>query len=156
MTFPSAVDRRLLEVAPVGLVAAAGSIAIALDAEGRRSAHLFWLTLVLAETTVALIFRRRHPGGALAGILAAYLVFDAPAVTTAPLVLALLTVATISEARRTAFAALASVGVAIATPIVHGDSSGLASGLTVVAVPAAAALGTYLRGRVDTAPSASV
>src|SRR5262245_40098341 len=75
MTFPYAVNRRLLELAPAGLVAAAGAIAIALDTgQGRRSTHLFWLTLVLAETTVALLFRRRHPGAALAGILVAYLV----------------------------------------------------------------------------------
>src|SRR6516164_9258337 len=118
MTFPYAVNRRLLDLAPAGLVAAAGSIAIALDtAQGRRSTHLFWLTLVLAETTVALLFRRRHPGAALAGILAVYLVVDAPAVTTAPLLLALLTMATMSGPRRTALAALASTGVAIATPI---------------------------------------
>src|SRR5262249_50275475 len=95
-------------------------------------------------------------GAALAGILAAYLVFDAPAVTTAPLLLALLTVATMNGPRRTAFAALASAGVAIATPIVHGGSDGLVSGLTAVRGLAAAVLGTYLRGRIDTALSASV
>jgi ABC-2 type transport system ATP-binding protein len=152
MTFPFAVNRRLLELAPAGLVAAAGAIAITLDTgQGRRSTHLVWLTLVLAETTVALLFRRRHPGAALTGILVAYLVVDAPAVTTAPLLLALLTVATMSGQKRTALAALASAGVAIATPIVHGDSGGLVSGLTVVAALAAAALGTYLRGGVGTA-----
>ena len=151
MTFPYAVNRRLLDLAPAGLVAAAGSIAIALDtAQGRRSTHLFWLTLVLAETTVALLFRRRHPGAALAGILVAYLLVDAPAVTTAPLLLALLTLATISGQRRTALAALASAGVVIATPIVHGGSGGLVSGLTVAAALAAAVLGTWLRGRAGT------
>ena len=149
MTFPYAVNRRLLDLAPAGLVAAAGSIAIALDtAQGRRSTHLFWLTLVLAETTVALLFRRRHPGAALAGILVAYLLVDAPAVTTAPLLLALLTM---SGPRRTALAALASAGVAIATPIIHGGSGGRLSGLTVVAALAAAVLATSLRGRVDSA-----
>ena len=148
MTFPYAVNRRLLDLAPAGLVAAAGSIEIALDtAQGRRSTHLFWLTLVLAETTVALLFRRRHPGAALAGILVAYLLVDAPAVSTAPLLLALLTM---SGPRRTALAALASAGVAIATPIVHGGSGGLLSGLTVVAALAAAVLGTWLRGRAGT------
>jgi ABC-2 type transport system ATP-binding protein len=151
MTFPSALNRRLLELAPAALVAAVGAIAIALDAgQGRRSTHLFWLTLVLVESTIALLFRRRHPGGALAGILVAYLVVDAPAVTTAPLLLALLTVATISGPRRTALAALTSVGVVIATPIVHGGSGSLVVGLTVVAALAAAGIGMYLRGRAGT------
>ena len=152
VTLAYPVNRRLLELAPAGVVAAAGSIAIALDTgQGTRSTHLFWLTLVLVETTVALLLRRRHPGAALAGIVVAYLVVDAPAVTTAPLLLALLTVATISGPRRTALAALTSAGAVIATPIVHGGSGGLVSLLTAVAVLAAAALGTFRRGRVDSA-----
>jgi ABC-2 type transport system ATP-binding protein len=151
MTFPAAANRRLVDLAPTALVAAVGSMAIALDAGGRRSTHLFWLTLVLAETTAALLFRRRHPGAALAGILLAYLLVDAPTVTTAPLLLALLTVASVRGQRTTVAATLATAAVVTAAPILHGDSGRAVSGLTVFAVLAAAGLGTYLRGRAESA-----
>jgi hypothetical protein len=67
----------LLHAAPVAVTAVYGAWWIAAHAGGGRgSAHTLWQSLALAETLVALLLRHRKPVGALAGILAAYLLVD--------------------------------------------------------------------------------
>ena len=111
---------RAFTVAPVALIVSAGVLTIALKAtQGPRSSHIYWLTLVLVESAVALLLRRRHPMLALGGVLATYLVFDYPAISTAPVLLALFTVAIVSSAGKTVGVALLTVLVIIATPLLQ-------------------------------------
>jgi hypothetical protein len=54
--------QRGVEVAPVVAVVVVGAVLIAFDTDaGLRGAHKVWLSVVLAESVVALLFRRRHP-----------------------------------------------------------------------------------------------
>ncbi len=70
---------RVLYLARVVVIAACGAWWIAAHAGGGRAAtHTLWQSLTLTEITVALLLRGRKPTGALASILAAYLVFDLP------------------------------------------------------------------------------
>ena len=96
------VDGRAFTVVPVAVIAAMGVATIALKAsQGPRSSHIYWLSLVLSESAVALLLRRRHPTAALAGVLATYLVFDFPAISAAPVLLALFTVSLVSRRAKT-------------------------------------------------------
>src|SRR5262249_38853429 len=115
----------------------------------------YWLTLVLAENAVALLFARRHPIGALAGVLATFFAFDNPATMALPLALALLTVMTAVAGRRTALAALVTALVVVVAPILHRDSSAPArAAIGLLAVALIATLGRRLRRQQDL-PNAS-
>jgi hypothetical protein len=138
----------MLFVAPVAAIAAWGAVWIALHAGGggRGSAHTLWQSVALAETAVALLMRGRKPIGALAGILAAYLLFDLDPLTLPPMLLALLTVAMIRDRRAVAIATAAAVVVIAAKPYVHGDAVVPWSSLAqLAAAGAAASAGLYLR-----------
>ena len=71
---------------------------IALHApQARGFTHPLFQSLALAENPVALVLRRHKPVGALAVILTVYALVDLESITLLPLVLALLTVATVSD-----------------------------------------------------------
>src|SRR5215831_8626454 len=112
--------KRVLDVAPVVAVVVVGALLIAFDSgSATRGAHKIWLSIVLAESAVALLFRRRHPVGALAGVLATFVFFDAPAVSLLPMLVAVFTVVT-SRPRGTVFvAAAAGVAAVLVTPLIH-------------------------------------
>ena len=143
------LNRRFLDLAPVGLVVVVGALTIALYAtQGPRSTHVYWLTLVLAENAVALLLRRRHPTGALAGVLATFFAFDYPATMALPLALALLTVMTTATEQRAAAIGLVTAVVVVLIPILilHRDSSApVRAAIGVLAVALIATLGRYLR-----------
>jgi hypothetical protein len=147
-------------IAPAAAAAVIGATAIALNSEpGRGSTHQFWQSVVLLESTAALLYRRRHPGAALAAILAGYLAFDVLDTAAAALVVALFTVAVVSEPRRAAVATGSALAVVLVAPVLHGDSS--ASMLTIVVAIGmllAAALGqaAYARSAPAAAQSRSV
>ena len=138
----------LLNAGPVVVIAAYGAWWIAAHAGGgRAAAHTLWQSLTLTEITVALLLRGRKPTGALAGILAAYLIFDLPWLTLPPMLFALLTVAAVRGHRTVIVAAAATAAVITAGPYLHGDK-GTFAGYTLpllAAAGAAVAIGTYLR-----------
>jgi len=123
----------LRSIAPVALAALVGGVVIAIHAEqAGRSAHIAWLTVALAESTVALLFRDRHPVGALAGVLGGYLIFDFPATAVVPLAIALYTVVKRLDRRWAAIAVIASAAVVLATPAIHGSRTGSGPDASVV------------------------
>jgi ABC-2 type transport system ATP-binding protein len=142
-----APQRAILGFAPVVAFLAAGAAIIPFEAGStRHSTHLVWITIVVAESAAALLLRRQHPRAALAGILAAYAVFDFPPISLPAALLALLTLATVSVRRTTLAATVASWTVFLATPIVHGDSISATLGtLAVLAAGLAALAGNRLR-----------
>ena len=113
-------SQKVLHIAPVVVVVVVGALLIAFDTgAGPRSTHKIWLGVVLAESAVALLFRRRHPVGALAGVLTTFVLFDAPAVSLLPLLVALFTVVG-SRPRLTGVAAVGvSVGAVVAAALLH-------------------------------------
>jgi hypothetical protein len=120
-------------IAPVAVAALVGVAVIAVHAQqSGRSAHLVWLTVALVESTVALLFRGRHPMGALAGVLAGYLIFDFPATVVVPLAIALYTVVRSVDRRRAIIAVIATAAVVLVTPTVHAGRTGSASNASVV------------------------
>jgi hypothetical protein len=121
MDSPHQIRRTRLDVVPAGLVAGAGALTIAFSANGgRHGAHPFWLAAVLAESVVAVLYRRRHPFVSLAGVLAAYVVSDALALILLPLFLVL---AVISATERLTFlAGVAAIAVVVSAPALQGDS----------------------------------
>jgi len=123
---------RVLYLAPVVVIAAYGAWWIAAHAGGGR---------------VALLLRGHKPAGALAGILAAYLIFDLPWLTLPPMLFALLTVAAVRGHRTVIVAAAATAAVITAGPYLHGDSGSFASYTLPLLAAAGAAVtaGTYLR-----------
>jgi hypothetical protein len=134
-------SNRLINLAPVAAVALIGLVAVTLTTSNasHRGGHPIWLALVLTETTVAMLLRRRHPVGALAGVLVASLLFDVLSLVVAPALLALFTVAQ-RRSRATAVAAGAlTAAVLVLTPAVHGDST---RPMLVALLVAAAALAT--------------
>ena len=150
---------RVLYLAPVMAFAAYGAWWIAAHAGGGRAAtHPLWQSLTLAEITVALLLRGRKPAGALAGILAAYLIFDLPWLTLPPMLFALLTVAAVRGHRTVTVAAAAVAAVITAGPYLHGDRGSFAGyTLTLLAAAGAAvAVGTYLRRARPRAVSAAL
>jgi hypothetical protein len=124
-TLPAwSTGRRLLDLVPATLVALTGALTITLyAAQGPRSGHIYWLTLALAENVTALGLLRRHPAGALAGVLATFLLFDNPATMALPVAVALLAVAAVASRRSAGLAATATAVVVVAAPILHRDSS---------------------------------
>ena len=142
--------RIALYAAPVIVIALYGALWIALHAGGGRgSAHTFFQSLALAETVVALFLRRRKPVGALAGIVAVYLVFALDPLLLPAVLFALLTVA-VERDRRTAVIAAAATAVAtVAWPYIGGRAVSFAghSLPRLAAFGIAAAAGMYLRQR---------
>jgi len=101
--------RMVAYAAPVVVIALYGALWIGLHAGGGRgSTHTFFQSLALAETVVALLLRRRKPVGALAGILAVYLVFALDPLLLPAVLFALLTVAMERDLRTAALAAAAT------------------------------------------------
>jgi hypothetical protein len=113
---------RILHAAPVPVTALYGALWIGLHAgSGRASAHTLWQSLALAETLLALLLRHRKPAGALAGTLAAYLIFDLDPLLLPGVLVALFTVAATRHRTTMALAATATAAVIIAMPYLHGD-----------------------------------
>jgi hypothetical protein len=120
-------------IAPVAVSVLVGVVLIALHAQqAGRSAHIVWLTVALAESTVALVFRGRHPMSALAGVLAGFLVFDFPATVIVPLAIALFTVVRKSSRRRATMAVVATAAVVLAAPAIHAGRTGSGPNASVV------------------------
>ena len=142
---------RLLYAAPVVVVAGYGAWWIAAHTGGGRAAtHTLWQTLTLTEVTVALLLRGRKPVGALAGILAAYLIFDLPWLTLPPLLFMLLTVAAIRDRRTAAIATAVVAAVIAAGPHLQRDPASFA-GYSLPLLAAAGvvvAAGMYARARM--------
>jgi hypothetical protein len=114
------------DLAPIVVIAACGAWWIAAHAGGGRAAtHTLWQSLTLTEITVALLLRGRKPAGALAGILAAYLIFDLPWLTLPPMLFALLTVAAVRDHRMVTVASAAAAAVITAVPYLHGGQGQL-------------------------------
>jgi membrane-bound metal-dependent hydrolase YbcI (DUF457 family) len=138
---------RMLYAAPVVVFAGYGGWWIAAHAGGGRAAtHTLWQSLTVTEITVALLLRGRKPAGALAGILAAYLVFDLPWLTLPPMLFALLTVAAV-RGHRTVSVTATAAAVITAGPYLHGDKGSFAGDTLplLAAAGVAVAVGTYLR-----------
>ena len=132
-------------LAPVLLVVAWGVAWIGFHALQHVGAHTLFQTLALAESVIALLLRRRKPGGALAGILIAYFAFQLDPLLLPPLLIALLTMATVTE-RRTALLATAATAIAVvALPLTGRGPIDLAGYLLprLLAVAAAAAIGLW-------------
>ena len=135
--------QRVLHIAPVVAVVVVGALLIAFESgSAARGAHKIWLGIVLAESAVALLFRRRHPVGALTGVLATFVFFDAPAVSLLPMLVAAFTVVTLRP-RQTAFVAAAACVVAVlVTPLLHRDGLNVGHQALVPLVALALALAT--------------
>jgi hypothetical protein len=139
---------RMLDAAPVVVIALYGALWIALHAgDGRGSAHTLWQSLAFAEAVLTLLLRRRKPAGALAGILAVYLLTDLGPLLLPTVLFALLTVAAIRDHRTVALATTAAVTVIAATPYLHGDTVAFPGYglLRLAAAGAAVGAGLYLR-----------
>jgi hypothetical protein len=139
-------------VAPVAVIAVYGALWIALHAGGgRQSAHTFFQSLALAECVLALLLRRRKPVAALAGILAAYLLFSLDPLLLPAVLFALFTMAAARDNRTVAVAVAATVtALALATGhYLRGEAVNFAGyGLPrLAAVGIAVAAGMYLRER---------
>jgi CBS-domain-containing membrane protein len=107
--------------------------------------HTVFLSIVLAENAFALLFRRRHPVGALVGVLAAYFVFDALKISLLPIALAVATVATSTSRRVLAIASAATALVMLAVPVHRDHYDFWHTGLPLLIVGAALAVATYVR-----------
>lgn len=144
-----AARNRLLYIAPVVLVAAVGLTWIALHASaGRGQTHTLFQLLALAESVAALLLRRRKPAGALAGILAAYLLFDLEPVLGLAVLLALLTLTMAGSRRAAVLGAAATTVAVVALPYLHGDHTTVAASLArAAAVGGTVAAGAWIRAR---------
>ncbi len=143
---------QILHATPVAVTALYGALWIALHAGGgRASAHTLWQSLALAETLLALLLRHRKPAGALAGILAAYLLFALDPLLLPGVLFALCTVA--ATRHRTTLALAATAAAIAAMPYLHGDPASLPGYLLprLAAAAIAAAAGAWLHARPDTA-----
>jgi|GEM_PF-1804713 len=141
--------RMVLYTAPV-VIALYGALWIALHADGGRgSTHTFFQAIALVESVLALLLRRRKPVGALAGILAVYLLFSLDPLLLPAVLFALLTVATARGSRTVAIAATVTA-LALATGgFLRGEAVSFAgySLPRLAAVGITVAAGTYLRMR---------
>jgi hypothetical protein len=144
----------LLRTAPVAVTAVYGAWWIAAHAGGGRvSAHTLWQSLALAETLLALLLRYRKPVGALAGILAAYLLLALDPLLLPGVLVALFTVAATRRRRTMALAVIATAAVITAMPCLHGDPISLSRYLLprLAAAAIAAVAGVWLHARRGTA-----
>jgi hypothetical protein len=115
----------------------------------RGSAHTLFQSLALAEATLALLLRGRKPVGALAGILAVYLLFALDPLLLPAVLFALLTVAVERDRRTAVIAAAAAAAATAAWPFIGGRAVSL-TGHTLPRLAAfgiAVAAGMYLRQR---------
>jgi hypothetical protein len=134
-----------VQLAPVLLVAAWGVAWIASHTSQHTVVHTLLQTLALTESVIALLLRRHKPGGALIGILVAYLFFQLDPLLLPPLLIALFTVATLTD-RRTALLATAGATTAVAAlPLTGRGSVDLAGYLLprLLAVASAATIGLW-------------
>ena len=136
---------------PALLVAAWGVAWIGFQVLQHVGAHTLFQTLALAESVIALLLRRRKPVGSLLGILIAYFAFQLDPLLLPPLLIALFTVATLSERRAVLPATAAAATAVAALPLTGRASVDLAGYLLprLLAVAAAAAIG--LLGHTRTA-----
>lgn len=144
--------RMTLYAAPVIVIALYGALWIAWHAGGGRgSTHTFFQSLALAETAVALLLRRRKPVGALAGIVAVYLVFALDPLLLPAVLFALLTVAMERDRSAAVIAAAATAAATVAWPYIGGRAVSFAghSLPRLAAFAIAAAGGMYLRARLN-------
>ena len=148
------VHSRLGDVAPTVAVAGFGLAWIALHvSESRGFVHPLLWSLGLVENSLALLFRRRKPLGALLSILAVFGIFQVEATTFLPIVVALFTVAYLSRPRAFVLGVAATVAVfawheGVATKI--GAAELLSYALTHVAVVAAVViLGLFVKSRLS-------
>jgi len=135
-------------VAPVAAIALYGALWIALHpGGGRSSTHTFFQSLALAESVIALLLRRRKPVGALAGILAVYVLFQLDPLLLPAVLLALLTVAMERDRRTAIIAAAATVAATAAWPDIRGHAVSFAGYILprLAAAGVVVAAGTYLR-----------
>jgi hypothetical protein len=103
-------SHRFLDIAPVAVIALYGALWIALHAsENRGFTHAIFQSLALIENTVALLFRRLKPMGALLSIVAVFAIVNLEATTLLPVLLALLTVAILSKPRTIVVAVTATI-----------------------------------------------
>jgi FtsH-binding integral membrane protein len=112
---------------PVLLVAAWGVAWIAVHASQQDSLHSLFQTLALAESVVALLLRRRKPVDALAGILAAYFVFELDPLLLPPLLIALVDVAALVKRRTALLASAVTAATVVALPLTGRASVDLAA-----------------------------
>jgi hypothetical protein len=140
----------MLFAAPVAAIAVYGALWIALHAGGGRgSTHTLWQCLALAETTLALLLRKRKPTVALTGILAVYLLFALDPLLLPAVLFALFTVAAVRDHRTTAIAGATTTAALAAMPYLHGDPVSFTwySLPRLAAACCVVAAGTYLRTR---------
>jgi hypothetical protein len=134
----------------VAVIAVYGALWIALHTGGgRQSAHTFFQSLALAECILALLLRRRKPVGALAGILAAYVLFSLDPLLLPAVLFAMFTVAAARD-NRTIAAAATMTALALTTgPYIRGETVSFAgySLPRLAAAGIAVAAGMYLRER---------
>jgi hypothetical protein len=138
-------SRLTIDLLPVAIVAMTGALTIVFwTPDGHdRGGHPYFLAAVLAENLLALLKRRRHPTGAFMGVLAAYVLFDALAISLLPMALAISTVAA-SRSRRVVGLTTAVTALAIAAvPLIHSDSFDVVH----VLLPMAALVGAVVAGR---------
>jgi hypothetical protein len=113
--------RRVWYVAPVVVAAVLGGTWIALHAGGGRGhAHTVWQSLVVVESSVALLLRRRKPVWSLAGILLVYLVFELYVITLPPALVALFEVTRACRRRTAVVAAAVTTVVLVTAPFLLG------------------------------------
>jgi hypothetical protein len=140
----------VLYTAPVVVIAVYGALWIALHARGGRgSTHTLFQSLALAESVMALLLRRRKPVGALAGILAVYLVFALDPLLLPAVLFALLAVAMECDQRTATVAAAATAVATAAWPYVGGHGVSFSGYILprLAAFGIAVAVGLYLRAR---------
>ena len=142
-------SRTAVQLAPVLLVAAWGGAWIGFHASPHAYVHSLFQTLALAESVIALLLRGRKPFGALVGILIAYLAFQLDPLLLPPLLIALFTVATLTERRAVLLATAAATTVA-ALPLTGRASTDLAGYLLprLLAVATAAAIGLWAQTHI--------
>lgn len=147
---PRGLKNRVFYLAPVAFILLYGASWIAIHAhQARGYIHPLFQSLALLENVIALLLRRRKPIGALAGILAVYILVDLEPTTLLPVLLSLFTVTVSSTHWVTVWAIVATALLVIAMPFIHKDSIDLFSYslLHLTAIGFAAAAGLYWKSR---------
>jgi hypothetical protein len=139
----------------VTLVAAWGIAWIACHTSSDAYAHVLFQTLALAESVIALLLRRRKPVGALIGILVTYFAFQLDPLLLPALLIALFTVATLTERRPALLATAATATTVAALPLTGRASIDLAGYLLPRLLAVSAAAATGLRSQTHIAKRAT-
>jgi hypothetical protein len=127
-----------------------GTSWIALHAhEARGLVHPLFQSLALVENVSALLLRRRKPIGALAGILAVYVLVDLEPTTLLPVLFALFTVIAVSPRGGMVWAIVATALFVMARPLIHSDAIDLVQYCFVhlMVIGLVAAVGLFWRWR---------